>query len=305
MEQRRNKTCDGDSSMREVENGKQIGQGGNAKVYLGVSEKTGEPCVVKRAVRQKAAFMQLANEAEILGYLADAGYEHAPVLYSYSGNELVMEYIDGQTLDEMSLLEYSESNLKILFADILEAVRQLHELGNPVIHRDIKPSNILAGKDGKIHLIDFGTAGIMKGYENTEGSRRSCGMIKGAGTKKYAAPEQYGGLLEECFATDIYQLGKTMDFLVERADVSPEFRKGIDLIAGKCCAPCATDRYLRISEIEAELFRVKARKKRQGIFMKISSLKKHKVKSHEKRKNAEKSAAFIDIVRTFDTIEFL
>ena len=305
MEQRRNKTCDGGGVMCEVTIKESIGRGGNAEIFLGVLGRSGERCVVKKAVRQKAAFMQLSNEAEILEYLNAAGYEHAPSAYFYSGKELAMEYIEGQTLDKLNLMDYSESQLKSLFTDICSAVRKLHEFKGPVIHRDIKPSNIMLDKNRRIILIDFGTAGIVEGYVKVESSGINCKLLSGAGTKRYAAPEQYGGLLEECFATDIYQIGKTIEFLMEGADVSSEFRGEIRDITQKCSAPCAAERYHRVSEVEAELLRVKAREKRHSLIKKITSLKKHKENRGKMSKNAEKPVVFIDIVRTFDTIEFL
>ena len=68
------------------------------------------------------------------------------------------------------------------FCDVLA---YLHSRIQPVIYRDMKPSNIMLKPDGKVMLIDFGTA---REFKETSVADTTC-----LGTQGYAAPEQYGG----------------------------------------------------------------------------------------------------------------
>ena len=317
MEQGRGKTCYRSGNMREVDmkdrskGGECLGSGGNAKVSFCGSFYEGKPCVIKEAKNDRMSLMQLRNEWEVLKNLTAAGYEYSPRAYSFSGNELVMDLIDGDTLDKAVDFEFDEQELKGIFLKICRAVEGLHGCDPPVIHRDLKPSNIMIDKNGKLFLIDFGIAKIMRGYGDEE-SVRPCEMDAGKcrGTRNFAAPEQYGGLLEECVGTDIYQLGKTMEYLCKKAGISACFTGNIfagdmEGIIGRCCSAGASGRYLRVSEVRADLLKV--RTGGIGRFLRKGKLPGRKTKRSgvKNRKSAEKPQLFIDIVRTFDTIEFL
>jgi serine/threonine protein kinase len=70
-------------------------------------------------------------------------------------NFLVMELVEGQTLDEQikSGAIPVEEALKLAL-QITEALEAAHEKG--VIHRDLKPANIKVTPDGKVKVLDFG-----------------------------------------------------------------------------------------------------------------------------------------------------
>ena len=305
MEQRGGAACYRGGNMCEIVLRERIGKGGNAEVWLGEMQQTGKQCVVKKANRNEMSFLQLDNERRILEYLMHEDYRHAPEVYCFSGKELVMEYVEGITLDRLELKGYEEAFLKELFVQLCILVEELHSLRIPVVHRDIKPANIMLDKKGSLYLIDFGTAMMIKGYAGKTHKKDIYEKaVCGAGTKKYAAPEQYGGLTEECFETDIYQLGKTIEFLLGKVAASDKFREEIMLVTRRCCAPDPRERYHRISEIKADLIGVKTVRKNFFLKNKIF-LKRRRKGPLSKSKNADKTAVFIDIVRTFDTIEFL
>ena len=117
---------------------------------------------------------------------------------------LVMDYVDGQTLEEI-LLErerMSEAEVLRIFGPIAEALDYAH--GRGVIHRDVKPSNIMIRQDGTPLIMDFGIA-----REAKETSTLVTGRESTSGTLPYMSPEQLRGKKPEA-SQDIYSLAATM-----------------------------------------------------------------------------------------------
>ena len=107
---------------------------------------------------------------------------------------IVMEYVDGQNLDDWLVTKPSAAARKRIFRQILDAMEYCHE--RQIWHLDLKPSNILITKDGlAAKIIDFGLS------DNSSFAFRQTG-----GTRKYAAPEQLAGQYAD-HRSDIYALG--------------------------------------------------------------------------------------------------
>jgi len=107
---------------------------------------------------------------------------------------IVMEYVDGQNLDNWLATKPSAAARKRIFQQILDAIAYCHNL--QIWHLDLKPSNILITKDGQnAKIIDFGLS------DNSSFAFRQNG-----GTRKYAAPEQLAGQAAD-HRSDIYALG--------------------------------------------------------------------------------------------------
>jgi serine/threonine-protein kinase len=114
--------------------------------------------------------------------------------FRVTGVELLMEYVEGQTLDEVEAPDIKQ--LIPIFQQVAAGLAHMHRRG--VYHGDLKPSNIMVTPDGHVKLIDFGTAWI-KGEDKN----------RVQGTPQYMAPEQATERqVDE--RTDIYNLGATM-----------------------------------------------------------------------------------------------
>lgn len=118
---------------------------------------------------------------------------------------IVMEYLQGQTLDSLiettDLLSLKEC-LNIML-QITDAIRLVHS--KSIIHRDIKPSNIMMIQHLKnpffVKLMDFGLAKTKYQTKLTETG-------KVVGTINYMAPEQITQSISQK-SSDIYSLGVT------------------------------------------------------------------------------------------------
>jgi serine/threonine protein kinase len=118
---------------------------------------------------------------------------------------LVMEYVEGgvpiHVYCRHRALDVAERIR--LFGSVCDAVQYAHQ--NLVVHRDLKPQNILVTPDGKVKLLDFGIAKLMR--PETWGSGDDLTMTDLAPmTPTYASPEQVRGELITT-ASDVYSLG--------------------------------------------------------------------------------------------------
>lgn len=133
---------------------------------------------------------------------------YLPHIYFVAENDyetiIIEEYIQGSNLQELldNGTVFADEQVRNMGVHLCDALIALHEA--EILHRDIKPSNIMQTNDGRIKLVDFGAARIVR-----DGSQDT----RLLGTPGFAPPEQFG------FATtdkrsDIYALGKTLQALV-------------------------------------------------------------------------------------------
>ena len=115
---------------------------------------------------------------------------------------MVMEYLDGSTLDQYVAASGPLDILVILelIIPVADALRACHAAG--LIHRDISPDNIFLTSDGRVKLLDFGAARAAIGSQSTNLS-----VILKEG---YAPFEQYQRNGRQGPWTDIYALTATL-----------------------------------------------------------------------------------------------
>ena len=121
------------------------------------------------------------------------------------GECIVMEYVDGETLETaVKGGKITEEVVHKIAAQLLDAMEYMH--AKQIVHRDIKPSNImLTHRGGDVKLIDFGLSD----------SETFCVLKIPAGTRGYIAPEQLQPNAISSPSADIYSFGKVLEYMAE------------------------------------------------------------------------------------------
>ena len=180
---------------------RQLGSGGMGSVWLAEdTQLDNKPFAIKMLpsilVRNKRAYRQLKDEALVAMRLVHPNIVQIRAFEENNGNPfLVMDYVDGQTLDDY-LCErgtgngergngLSEEETIRILRPIAAALDYAHDEG--VVHRDVKPANVMIRKDGHPFILDFGIA-----REIQETMTRVTGKLS-SGTLLYMSPEQLRG----------------------------------------------------------------------------------------------------------------
>ena len=197
---------------------KLLREGGFGAVYRAWDTHLQRPCALKENLAVEAAAQtQFEREARILSNLSHPGlprvFDHFVI--PGQGQYLVMDYIDGQDLEQMLQqanlqqvnpqqvnLQLSEPQALSWITQVCDALTYLHAQQPPIIHRDIKPANIKITPEGRAVLVDFGIAKIYAPHLKTTVGARAL-------TPGYAPHEQYGQGATDT-RTDIYALGATL-----------------------------------------------------------------------------------------------
>jgi serine/threonine protein kinase len=170
-----------------------LGKGAMGCVYLARDTELDRDVAIKTVrlpqglAEQESFLVRFRNEAKAVGRL-----RHRSIVSVYdvgndteSGPYLVFEYIEGATLKEIlrSRGPLSPEQIVAFAEQVGDALDAAHRA--KIIHRDIKPDNLLVGKDGVVHLADFGVARVPDAALTGEGQF--------LGTPCYGAPETLRG----------------------------------------------------------------------------------------------------------------
>ncbi|QKG24019.1 serine/threonine-protein kinase [Actinomadura verrucosospora] len=144
---------------------------------------------------------------------AAAGLEHPSIIGVHDVVEepggdiwMVMEYVQGRSLEEAAKDGLPAERVAAIGLDLLGALRTAHGAG--VMHRDVKPANVLVTDAGRTVLTDFGIAAVADG----SGSLTADGAV--IGSAGYVAPERYDEGTDEPEA-DLWSLGATLYYAAE------------------------------------------------------------------------------------------
>ena len=177
-----------------------LGQGGFGVVYAVADRRLNRRCAIK-VVSSVSLVDQRRIEAEasLLGQYASR-FPFIPDIYDIwskqSQTYLVMEYIDGLTLNQVLPWPWPAAQAEEFLRTLLGYLAQIHAAG--IIHRDIKPQNIKRTPEGRYVLLDFGIA-----KQGTATMTAAKGL-----SPDYAPPEQISGEPTDA-RSDLYSLAAT------------------------------------------------------------------------------------------------
>lgn len=189
-----------------------IGQGGMGAVYQAQDTKHHTICAIKEMSlsmvpppERAQAVKNFLTEAKMLSALKHPNLPGVTGYFTVGPRHfLVMEYIEGLTLDEYlarNNAPFPEARVLSWAQQLCDVLTYLHSQHPPIIFRDIKPGNIMLMRDNRVKLIDFGIARFFR-----HSSSQDTQLL---GTPGYAPPEQYGKAQTD-ERSDVYSLAMTL-----------------------------------------------------------------------------------------------
>jgi tetratricopeptide (TPR) repeat protein len=193
---------------------KKLGVGGMGEVYLADDLRLGRQVALKTLPPRFAASQErierFRREAAALATL-----DHPGIVTIYSVEDvdgvrfLTMQYVEGKPLSAvipkhgLPLEEFLR--VAVPLADALSAAHQKN-----IVHRDLKPSNIMLTTEGRVKILDFGLAKLLRPDGDIEAHEETTDTLTGdfrvPGTLPYMSPEQIRGLAAD-HRSDIFSLG--------------------------------------------------------------------------------------------------
>lgn len=159
----------------------EMGQGAYGQVKLARYKKAAAKKMVIKYVTKRRILVDTWHrdrrlgtvplEIHVLDYLRREGMQHPNIVEMADFFEDDVNYYIEMLphgLPGMDLFDYielrvtmEESECRKIFRQVAEAIRHLH-INAKVVHRDIKDENVILDGEGKVKLVDFGSAAYIK-----------------------------------------------------------------------------------------------------------------------------------------------
>ncbi len=262
------------SHYRVVE---KIGAGGMGEVYRAHDERLERDVALKvlpkGTLTDEAARKRFRKEALALSKL---NHPNIATVFDFDTQDgvdfLVMELVEGVTLsDKVAVGPLREKEITRLGAQLAEGLAAAHE--RRVVHRDLKPANLRVTPDGRLKILDFGLAKLVRSdvASATATTESFTETQAAAGTLPYMAPEQLRG--EQVDArSDLWALGVVLyemaagvrpfqgqtgyelsSAILREAPPPVQVPTALRAVIERCLEKEPGERYQRASEVRAAL----------------------------------------------------
>ena len=225
-----------------------VGSGGFANVY----RVPGTNTVVKKLKDEFKDNDGIVSRFKNEFYLINeklVGIEGIIEAYAYDPDDIsyTMEYCSSDLKTYISQAELDDSERINLILEILEIMRQVHD--RKVLHRDLSPKNIFI-KGGHPVIADFGLGKAIDENGRTYMTiDTSCN-----GTLEYCDPRQFQGLGFADEQSDIYSLGRIMNYVL--TGDSDNFKHSLAVVSTIATEASLDARYHRIQEMIDKISRL-------------------------------------------------
>src|SRR6201997_765827 len=183
---------------------RRLGAGGSGVVYLANDTLLQRPVVLKILRAGLMPAEQLRSTILREARLASA-IEHPNVCAIYEvgesreGGYIVMQYVPGQSLDQLIAKGPASPQLVLSVGiQVADGLQAAHTLG--IFHRDLKPQNVMLTDGGLAKILDFGLARRLppedSGFDPGKPALKKDASLAATytargGTIRYMAPEQF------------------------------------------------------------------------------------------------------------------
>lgn len=167
-------------------------------------------------------------------------------------NEEDGSYLQEEAVDSLECYISSTKDLPNMIKlkiveQIVKAIRHIHSFG--VIHRDLHPGNIFKFKDGKWKVSDFGLS--YDSISNLSCVEKHNGVY---GNPDYISPEQKEHLNNSTFQSDIFSVGKLINFIFNKKPNC--YNHPLKNISLKCCSKNPNKRYNNVTLLLEDILKV-------------------------------------------------
>ncbi len=194
----------------------EAGAGGGGTVFQVHDLRLGKDWAAKRVEKGRESI-----EEQVLGKVSSPAFVRiVDVEEDGDARWLIMDWVEGETLQSRLQREgrLGAGEAARIGLEICRALSCLHAMQPPILYLDCKPANIMLDQEGRVRLVDFGSAIVADG-----------GNAPKSGSFGFGAPEQLaadGGLRRADERSDIFSLGRTLYVMLGGADpAKPPFAR--------------------------------------------------------------------------------